>query len=304
MIDPNNVMIRCPNGHELQAAKTDLDKPLACPVCSVTFTPSMAGATAPAPQPQALMQPVPGVQEPTTMSYAPEMLKTPISFPGYTNWMLGLWIGTYILQAINDLYQRLYPTTIDPTNPDIATAVILGFAGCFVGAAFLAALVLQFMWIYRIHKDALRGRQYQGVSPGLALGLSFIPLFNFFWTPWTMKKLARFAAETGEQNASGSAAQAVQATGVCLITAIVLILMSCGEISIMVPAFVDMFQKMMAAGPQGVDQQALQQEIAESVPLALHVASALISIAGVFIYAWAVRKLEASLYPFLGAPSR
>ena len=40
----------------------------------------------------------------------------------------------------------------------------------------------------------LRARGYREVSPGLALGLSFIPLFNWIWTGWTMKKLALFAA--------------------------------------------------------------------------------------------------------------
>lgn len=293
MMDPNNVLIRCPNGHELQAAKADLAKPLACPVCNVTFTPSGGPAATAA-----------GMETPdkggAVVDYASDMLSSPIAYPGYTNWMLGLTVGTYMLTAVASLLNLGGPTAEDPTSPSMGGIML----SCFSGTAGLAAIVLQLMWIYRIHKDALRARGYTSVSPGKALGLSFIPVFNFIWTAWTMKKLAGFAwrEDAAEDSAEG---QALRATSLCLVAGIVLVLSNCVAISLAVSVVAGSIGDIMNQSISQAERQTLMAEkIAESTPFAWQVIGPLISVACVLVYFRAVRGLEAALYPFLGAPSR
>lgn len=301
MIDPNNVLIRCPNGHQLQAAKTDLDKPLACPVCNVTFTPSPSGAA-----PEAPPVPAGGAGAPETLSYGmpgTPALQEPVTYPPYTQWMIILWVAVYVLQAINGLYQMANPPDIDPQNPFAGQMVSLMVFGCFVGAGTIAAIVLQLMWIYRIHKDARRARNYQAVSPGLAIGLSLIPLFNLIWTPVTMRKLARFATDPDESGGSAGN-RAFYAATVCLVAGIAILVTYCAVFSAMLPAYMKGFNNIQALGPQNMDQQALQREIMASIPAAVQIFSAIVPAVAAVIYYWAVRKLEAALYPFLGALPR
>ena len=310
MIDPSNVLIRCPNGHDLQAAKPDLLKPLACPVCNVTFTPTApteAGASQTPPTDAA------GTPTPTTLTYGPPGLGHPISYPAYTNWMLGLWIAFFACNAIGQLWQLANPQSVDPNNfPDPGLAMAALFISCFKMMGGMAAFVLQLMWIYRIHQDALRARNYRAVAPGLAIGLSFVPLFNLIWTAWTMKRLAGFAAsgaDEGEGNEDSVGnnrgdSEAVRAAGLCLAAGIAFLLMTCISWSFMGAALMDVARESQLAGAQGIDQQRMTQQMMDNVPTAIQILLPLVSVAGVLIYARAVRRLEASLYPFLGAPGR
>lgn len=293
MMDPNNVLIRCPNGHELQAAKTDLDKPLACPVCNVTFTPSGGPDSTTA-----------GMETPGTggavVDYASDLLGSPVEYPGYTNWMLGLTVGTYMLSAVLSLLNLGGPDMGDSASPSMGAMML----PCFTGAAGLAAIVLQFMWIYRIHKDARRARGYTSVSPGMALGLSFVPLFNFIWTAWTLKKLAGFAwREDAAEDSVES--QALRATSLCFAAGIVLVLSNCVTFGIAGSTWFEVMKEVMQQNlPQAEMQKIMAEKIVGSTPFALQVIGPLISVACVLVYFRAVRSLEAALYPFLGAPNR
>ena len=274
-------MIRCPAGHELQAAKTDLGKPLCCPVCNQTFTLGGGAAAAPAPN-------VPASGAPTRLDYADGRIGLPVSRPGYVGWLIGFWIVVVVAGAVYNFASMGLGS--DPQNPNP-----LHIAGsCFVGMGAIVAIVLQLMWIYRIHSDALRARGYREVSPGMALGLSFIPFFNYIWTGWTMKKLASFAS--GEGALQGvSASEAVRAATLCFGFGIAMATMSC--IAGTAGAVVG-FQAAMQAGPGGpVDPFAT----AGSGFYALMVLSNLVSLAATFVYVWAVRKLHHALYDFLGA---
>jgi F0F1-type ATP synthase assembly protein I len=54
--------------------------------------------------------------------------------------------------------------------------------------------VYYFVWIYKIHAElARRFSEYETTSPGLALGLSFVPVFNFIWFIMLIYGVARRA---------------------------------------------------------------------------------------------------------------
>jgi hypothetical protein len=63
--------------------------------------------------------------------------------------------------------------------------------GGFLGT--VALWIVWVIWIYRAHNDVRRftSEQYS-ISPGLALGLCFVPLFNLFWQVYMPYRLAQF----------------------------------------------------------------------------------------------------------------
>lgn len=308
MSDPNFVIVHCPKGHELQAAREHLTATLACPVCGIEFVPqATSGAALPA---------TPPADYPSTLGYAgTELLREPVEFPAITPWMIWLWLAVGIVQFIQAAVMATLgpkpgqdPTQMAPGAMGITA--IVAIVGCFAGAALLTALVLQFVWIYRIHKDAMRARGYNNISPGLALGLSFVPVIHSIWTAWTLKKLSSFAVETSSKQGDGDTRaleRSESATRNYFLIAIVLLLSGCG---MMVYVMSIMWGPMMAiinsggAGNQVQLQQQLQAEIANSMPVWLQIAMQGLSLLGIFLFFNAVRRLEAALYPALGAPPR
>ncbi|MBN2561488.1 MAG: hypothetical protein JXQ75_11220 [Phycisphaerae bacterium] len=277
-MDPNNVLIRCPAGHELQAARTDLSKALRCPICNVTFTPSGGPA----------MQTGSAAHVgPESLGYAGTM-RRPVFRPTYAGWLVGLWIAAEVLGTINSFAQM--GGGIDPQTPD--PIVMVG--GCFIFLVIIPAIVLQLMWIYRIHDDARRARGYYAVSPGLALGLSFIPFFNYIWTGWTMKKLAEFAASE-DRSQDPTTAEAVRPATLCFYFGIAKVVAN--VVGMAVGGAVG-FKAAMEAVPGGpVDPF-------ENVGTAFHVIVALVnlvSLAAVVVYAWTLPKFMTPLYRFLVA---
>ncbi len=283
-MDPNNTLICCPAGHQLQVVRTDLNKVLCCPVCKQTFMPGGGPA----------VQAPPGSPAgPTLLSYADGTLPQPVTRPTYVRWLVGLWIVAEFLTAIGNYAQMAVGQ--DPQNPNPSFM----FGQCFVILPFIAAVVLQLMWIYRIHADALRARGYREVSPGLALGLSFIPVFNLVWTAWTMKRLATFAAGGGEPFAQG-AADVVRASATCLYFGVAKALAQCLGVIV---GMVVVFRSVGAAGPAG--PMGTVDPLASAGP-GFHAFSAIITLVGlaaVLVYARTVPKVQDSLYRFLGAPA-
>jgi hypothetical protein len=58
----------------------------------------------------------------------------------------------------------------------------LGFGICFSalgGIAELTAIILFLIWLYRAWRVV--PPEYEGVSPGMAVGLLFVPIFNLYW---------------------------------------------------------------------------------------------------------------------------
>ncbi len=291
MIDPSNVIIHCPNGHQLQAARMDLDKPLACPICGVTFTPASAGPRGA----------VPGAA-PLDLGYSGSPLSAPVEYPAYTNWMLALWAIAFCLTIGYGLFGAQYAAPPDPGQPLPPGAIGACALSCLLILAAPAAIVLQLMWIYRIHCDARRARGYDDVSPGLALGLSFIPLFNYPWTAWTMRKLAAFAA-TGTSDDRTRAEQALKASAVCMVVTVLFLALTCTNLSIGTYAGIRVAQELGATGSQ-VDSIELQRRVEAYLPSALQYAGTVLLVIGLVIYVWAVRKVETALYSFLGAIRR
>lgn len=174
MAEPVHVVTHCPNGHACQVAQEDVGHQLACPVCNVHFTPTGPGTA------------------PVAVQYAYRGLPAPVEAPRYTTWLLICWGVGEITSIAWSLYLAVWPMTPSQMGTGFG---LPNLVGCFLGPAFIAAMVLQLVWNYRIHTDAARARAYNEVSPGLALGLSFVPYFNYLWTGWIVHKLARFAAE-------------------------------------------------------------------------------------------------------------
>lgn len=301
MIDPENVIVHCPNGHELQAAREHISQALTCPVCSVEFVPQVKDNAVPPPPTDA-----------ATLGYAgTELLRQPVEFPGYTSWMLWIWMGLAILQVLNAI---VMPFLVDPEQmkpgqaPNVNSGlVVFGMAfGCIFLVAFCAAVVLQLMWIFRIHKDAKRSQKYADVSPGLALGMNFVPMACFVWTAWTMRKLSTFVAsfdKADQPDVANRIAASETATRSCFISSIVITLFWCVVMSVFIVAIYGAFQNAM--GPGGnFDQAKYQQEVNSAMPPWSQMAGPIIGLVGTVIYFNAVRKLEAALYPFLGAPPR
>ena len=62
---------------------------------------------------------------------------------------------------------------------------------CVGMPALLLLSIYWLIWVYRVHKEMRIYTNYgYGISPGLALGLCFIPLFNIFWRIYMPYRLA------------------------------------------------------------------------------------------------------------------
>ncbi len=294
-MDPNYALIRCPNGHELQAERQHLHVALNCPVCGVTFTPASGLAPKPGGSPGAAPYPAP-------VDYAVSPSLQRVSYPQYTIWMLVLWVVGYAFQAINGVLAVLNPNA-DPANlsANMATGVVLLIAGCFGSSCILAAAIMQVMWNYRIHKDASAAKGYNSISPGLALGLTLIPVFNMIWTPIIMRKLVRFAksSEPDEQRHDA----AMKMINVSLIYIVLAILIGCGSLVMMAGPAWEYIQLAMS-NPNAANSPELQRKMSEAIPAWYGLLTQGLSLIGVAIFFRAVRLFEASVYPFLGAPPR
>ncbi|MBK8270471.1 MAG: hypothetical protein IPK83_20120 [Planctomycetes bacterium] len=139
------------------------------------------------------------------------------------------------------------------------------------------------------------------VSAGMALGLSFIPLFNVPWTAFLMLRLANFSA-AGERKSNDAAVSAIHAAKLCLITSIVMVGTCCASYSLVFASAYPIFNEAMQNNidPKSPEFQTKMQEAANAYPM-LSFATMLIVMVGAIVYAFAVRKLEASLYDRLGA---
>lgn len=307
MMDQNYVIVQCPKGHELQAAREHLTATLACPVCGIEFVPQAPAGVATANLPEF----------PSTMSYAgTDLLSQPIDYPAVTPWMTWLWMGAGIVQTLQVLALMTVgqPTmTVGQpqlTGPLVAVMAVVGVMSCLSGIAILVAFVLQLIWIFRIHKDARRARDYRKVSPGLALGLSFVPIIHSIWTAWTLRNLAKFSAETiGAQGGENPEvlASANHATRNYLSISVFLLVMICSSTSYILYTMWGPLMKL-ATTPGGASQMQIQAEFqqlsAQAISPWLQVGMQCFQLLGIYLFFQAVRKLEAALYPALGAPPR
>lgn len=290
MIDPNNVLLRCPNGHDLQAARSDLHQDLACPVCNVVFSPQAAFGKA-----AAAVNALP-------VDYAHyQMPPQTLKYPAVTGWMIGLWIIVVVGVTVIGLTMGQVSSDFDPKNPGMGLMLGAGALLCLCFPASIAAVVLNLIWVYRIHRDAEQYGRYTAISPGLALGLGLIPIVNLVWVGWTMRKLGQFAAD-GERHADPVAMRASHATRTCFITSIVLALVISISVSLSYAAKNQAEVTLADSGLKvGSPEYMHRMQELMDFPLAIKVADTLIRLVCVAIYLYSVRALEASLYPKLGA---
>ena len=281
MTDPPIAIINCPNGHELQAARDDLGKTLACPICNAAFKPTAAEG----PETAVVARPV----RTGGLSLSP---------PTYTTWLIRLWLTAGMLQfAVGVTHVLASPDLDQPLSPDggiLSVDLALGQIQLFIT---LPAVLLQLFWIYRIHNDARRSMMYRDVSPGLALGLSFIPILQYPWTAWTLLNLS--------QKAIGSAFQpeAIRRARTCLVLGVLIAVNQCVTVLFL------LIESMKNRHPDGTLPVLFDPA---DIPILYHppidmliLVSGLAAFLGAVVYVRTVRTVEAALYPATdAAPER
>lgn len=286
-MDPNYTIVRCPAGHELQAERQHLHLALTCPVCGVTFTPGR-----PAGGVDATFEAPP----PITVGYATSG-RVPPSIPAYTTAMLVLWIIWFGSLCGFSIYQAISPLEFDPNKPpsNMGSIMALGFGACVVLIAFVVAVVFQLMWIHRIHRDAAI-LNYNRISPGLALGLSFIVLFNYAWTGWALWKLAEHSDQQSAQR--GQALPPLAGFGRIVFMLGVVLLLS-GVLGSVLGVYAQVKSAQLAA--QGLSLSEIQKQMTELIPLPVQLIQAIVPFGAAIAYAVFVKRLERKLYALLGA---
>lgn len=305
-MDSEYTNVRCPNGHDLQAARMHLSMQLTCPVCGISFVP----------QPSHTALPVAPPDSPQTLTYGTASQQwQPVQYPGVTSWMVWLWLIVGGVQFLSQVVVTLIGPAM-PTNPQQVSGVLIGIVAaasivsCFVWVAMVTAFVLQLFWIYRIHKDAKRAGHYNEISPGLALGISFIPLIHNIWTGWTMRKLSSFSLRTGGREAEaipGAMAKSESATRNFLWYSVIFLVVQGISFVVFLATMWGPMMRMMQAGA-GTNPMQFQQQLQQQVTglwqtlmqLGMQVGQLLLIV----LFVLAVRKLEAALYPTLGAPPK
>lgn len=205
--------------------------------------------------------------------------------------MLGLWILLDSLSLATQLILAAMGSDMTDFSSSPLFAANAG-VGCVALMAFVAMAVLQLMWVYRVHLDAGHGG-YAEVSPGLALGLCFVPLFNFVWLAIVLRKLAGFAAlATDRPNASA----AVRLANICLVSnSLRLVLGVAGGIYGVVVG-------LQAAQTAGVNPNQPFYPFAGSSfawePWML--ITPVLNLAMTVVYLWTVWRVETSLYAKIG----
>ncbi len=130
----------------------------------------------------------------------------PLEAPGYTLWLMACWLMIVGLGTMRYLAMR----EVDTAN--MATQIL----GCFNMVLMIVAVVLQLMWVYRLHRDARTWGGYRDISPGLALGLAFIPMLGMLWVAVCMVKLTNWY---GRPDLPGPDLSR-RAAGTCRVTAV------------------------------------------------------------------------------------
>jgi hypothetical protein len=90
--------------------------------------------------------------------------------------------------------------------------IVAGVAAAALLLCDIPALILWLIWLYQAHRAVrdLSGGSYS-ISPGQAVGFSFIPVFSGFWIVYTPARLARQINQlTGEGTVSVPAVLAIQ----------------------------------------------------------------------------------------------
>jgi hypothetical protein len=283
-MEPSNVLVCCPNGHQLQAAVTDLSQSLFCPICGVAFAP----AAGPQFRAGGLVYP------PPTLGHAGYPTPTPpLVRPTYVGWLIGLQIAAMVVAVGIRLIG--VAAGADPSQPQP-----LGMAGgCFMLVLIIPLAVLHLMWIYRIHRDAQQARGYAAVSPGLALGLCFVPVFNCVWPPWTLKRLMEFVTGAGGMTIDPGVMPALRLARNCFYMSIISAVVLCGSMAIGFVIGVSAgLNSASRGGPPGIG---LLQE--HPGLLLTDLGATLVYLAFMILYITTVRRVTKALYDFLGAPA-
>jgi len=282
-IDPENVLIRCPNGHELQARKADLDVSLACPVCNVVFRPGG-----------------PAVTTTPSTSYAANYA-SPVEPPSFTMWLLGAWGLFAVLSAIVTIGQLAIDRPVSADGPPAMSSLII--VSCVQTLMMIAAIIMQLVWIYRVHADAHRVGSYDGPGAGTALIGSLIPPINVAWTGWLLHRLAGFAADAPEMGAAQRAqSMTTRKAGLTVLVVGIILGVSCLGMTIYnlpeTAASVRQAyeQQQREAGQAAEEATGDETAITPEPNVPLSIFAIVLQVGAIGIYLWAVRLIEPALY--------
>lgn len=297
MTDTDYQLIQCPNGHDLQAAKADMHKRLACPVCEIHFVPAEAeGASTPA-------------TPPVEMPYGtPELALGRPEYPGTTEPLRYLWLFSFAVVFALNLISYFSKNTFG--TPGQTPAPMFALIGCSFGIAVIAACIVQLMWIYRIHADAQKYGKYSTIPAWAALAVSFIPFVNLIWTAVIMKLLSNFADERVPSSTEHRAAfKSASGVTTALVVISVVWLGLTGVFTYQSFGLRDQAIKNVKA--EGITnantpefQRAVMKETQAITPKWMVATGGLVPLIAGITYFIAVRRLVDALYPALGAPIR
>jgi len=184
-----------------------------------------------------------------------------------------------------------------PTGKELLTGLTAMFFGCTQSVTMVIAVVLQLMWIYRIHRDAARARNYHEISPGLALGLCFVPMIPYVWTAYTLRRFARF--DDRSRQSQGSPSTALPRLSLWLLVAgIVITILSTVQSITMMSVFFQGVAVGFNAARSGASAGAPGFPLPTADPSFLIVAVALnaVTLLSVFLYIRVVMQTEKAIY--------
>ncbi len=297
MTDTEYQLIQCPNGHDLQAAKTDLHKRLACPVCEIHFVPAEANnAIAPA-------------TPPVEMPYgAADLALGRPEYPGTTEPLRYLWLFSFAVIFALNLVSYFSKNAL--VTPGQTPAPMFALIGCSFGIAVIAACIVQLMWIYRIHADAQKFGNYSTIPAWAALAVSLIPFVNLIWTAVVMKLLSNFADQQGRSSSENrTAIKSARGITTSLVVLSVVWIGLTGVFSYQSFGIrAEAVKNVKAQGDVNANspefQRAVMKESQALTPKWMTATGGIVPLIAGITYFFAIRRLVDALYPALGTPSR
>lgn len=128
--------------------------------------------------------PPPGAVPPWAMSpMGPSMAITPTGPGGFAAKYVAL--GSYVVLVLSAIGFTAGAVVRDPAPDEQGTSVAMVVAGVAVLASLLAYAISVMVWIYKswefIPAEYRRNASGRAFTPGEAMGMHFVPLYNLYW---------------------------------------------------------------------------------------------------------------------------
>jgi|GEM_PF-5788706 len=299
MTDSEYQLIQCPNGHDLQAAKTDLHKRLACPVCEIHFVPEEAKAS--------LNQDQAGKGENSRPDDVLIENQRPLEAPKVTIWKLvclGMILAIWVFNLV--AIMSFGPSAKEYISQNGPLAVVLSFFICLGFIAIPAGIVLNILWVKKVFVDISTVGRFKSLSPAVAICLSFIPVFG---NTFLIDRLSIAMKRQGSTDPE--AKKRIQSARTMFFTLLAAIVIALAAVSISGYQTGKDLQKVSDKFLAEIESEGepptiadlspeqlakLRMKVAKSLPPHFHMTFALAPCLIAIVYGFAVRKTEGALY--------